>query len=234
MKKKKILKQILSILLIALMLLIINSEEVNATLQANSNTHYTKINLPENWIKNFREMEKTGQAMGLSEELEEDLTSKDNISNNIDVHMMKSTEYGAIAILSASGYGNPSNEQAITSTTGNTTGVMLNIDYWELVAGGIENNIFSGTNLKYYDTYSQNRASARVGDALGNAITENTGCTMWHNAIFDGWVENQYPYFMRGRTGIFAKGHNWFADDGTLGFKRQTYCRGVAISGTGV
>lgn len=38
--------------------------------------------------------------MGLDETFNADLTSKE--SNNIDVHMMRSTEYGAIAILSAS------------------------------------------------------------------------------------------------------------------------------------
>ena len=229
MKKKKILKQILSILLIALMLLIINSEEVNATLQANLNTHYTKINLPESWIKSFREMEKPGQAMGLSEELEEDLTSKDNISNNIDVHMMKSTEYGAIAILSASGYGNPSNEQAITSTTGNETGVMLSTGNWEYVAGGLENSIFSGVNSKYFDTYSETQESARVGDALGNNKTNNPGCARWHSSSKYNWVGSSIRYFIRGESGIFSfdYGNNSNYSSNEI----QYYAHGVAVCG---
>ena len=65
-------------------------------------------------MRAFRTMEQAGGSMGLAETLNADLTSKE--SNNMDVHMMRSTEYGAIAILSASGYGNPSNAQAITTT----------------------------------------------------------------------------------------------------------------------
>ena len=228
MKNKKICKQISTILLIILLLLITNSEEVNAGLQANKNTQYTKSDLPTNWIKNFREMEKTGQAMGLNEELEEDLTPKDNISNNIDVHMMRSTEYGAIAILSASGYGNPSNEQAITSTTGNETGVMINTNEWEHIAGGLENLIFKGVNFKYYDTYTNSQESARIGDA--------SECDRWHNATYNVWTnDSRFPYFIRGYTGIFSFCHNQINGTGIINqYTGSSYSRGVTVSGIGL
>ncbi len=232
MKNKKTYKQILTILLITLLLLIINSGKVNAGLQANKNTQYSKSDLPTNWIKNFREMEKTGQAMGLSEELEEDLTPKDNISNDIDVHMIRSTEYGAIAILSASGYGNPSNDNVITSTTGNNTGVILDINYFEAVGGGRVNLAFQGMNTKYYDTYTSDINSARVGDAFGNNQTNNKGCLGWHMArnsiMLDASGYNHY--MLRGQGGIFSFSHtNYGGISSSTGF-----ARGVAVCGKGI
>lgn len=228
MKNKKIMKQFLTILVMAVIILLTNVGDVKASLQSNPNTQYTKVDGPESWVKNFREMEKPGEAMGLSESLNEDLTSSSG-SNNIDVHMMKSTEYGAIAILSASGYGNPSNEQEITSTTGNATGMMLNTNYWEIVAGGLENNIFAGVNAKYYDTYTGEQTSARVGDALGNATTSNPGCSGWHKASGDFWV-GMHPYFNRGLGGIFSK--SWSGSAYTD--QRVQHSRGVVVCGMGL
>ena len=130
--------------------------------------------------------------MGLNETLNEDLTSSSG-SNGIDVHMMRTTEYGAIAILSASGYGNPSNAKAITSTTGNETGIILNTNNYEWTAGGLQGSIFSGVNNRYFDSYTSNQASARAGDALGTSITPNPGAAGWHSASYSNWVGSSYP-----------------------------------------
>ena len=152
-KMKKNIEKMLWIVGIAILLLLITPIEVNAALQANPNTQYKKTAQSTDWMRAFRTMEQAGGSMGLAETLNADLTSKE--SNNIDVHMMRSTEYGAIAILSASGYGNPSNAQAITTTTGNNTGVILNTNNkWEYVAGGGKNRIFPGVNGRYFDTYT--------------------------------------------------------------------------------
>ena len=101
---KKTRKKYLMILFLALSITILPMGGVKAALQANPNTHVKKTATPTNWMNNIRKMEEANGAMGLSESLNSDLTSKE--SNNIDVHMMRATEYGAIAILSASGYGN--------------------------------------------------------------------------------------------------------------------------------
>ena len=118
----KKLKLFITILIITFILLLINSINVQATLQANPNTHNKKADSLGNWLTNFRKMEEANGAMGLKETLNSDLTASSE-SNNIDVHMMKSTEYGAIAILSASGYGNPEilQNSEIKTTTGNKT-----------------------------------------------------------------------------------------------------------------
>lgn len=226
MKTTKILKLITVTILITVTLLLTNVVESKAVLQANQNTQYTKTNTPANWMSAFRQMETAGGAMGLNETLNTDLTASSE-SNNIDVHMMRTTEYGAIAILSASGYGNPSNANAITSTTGNNTGVILNTSgrNWEWTAGGLS-TIFSGTNSRYYDTYTTSQASARIGDALGSATTDNPGCAGWHTASNSTWVDSTYPYFIRGVGGIFSFIRDYAID--------SVYCRGVAVCGVGL
>lgn len=227
MKNKRFLKKFLGSLVIVGSLLILNGGQARASLQANPNTQYTKTDVPVNWMKAFREMEQTGEAMGLDESLNADLTAVS--SNNIDVHMMRSTEYGAIAILSASGYGNPSNEQAITSTTGNNTGVILDTNgKWEWVAGGLKGSIFTGTDGRYYDTYEETQTSAKRGDALGNKEIDNAGCDGWHSAQSIGWVYSNSPYFTRGGEGIFSGGY--YATGATSGV--VVWSRGVAVCGT--
>ncbi len=226
MKRKSFVKVVTLIIIFTIIILMGKTTEVNAALQATTSTQYTKTDDVNNWMKNFRNMEKTGEAMGLDEKLNADLTSE--TSNNIDVHMMRSTEYGAIAILSASGYGNSKKiqESEIKSTTGNETGVIIDINCREWVAGGINGQIFSGVNKKYYDEYTESNNSARVGDALGNASTTNPGCTGWHSAIEQRWVDNRCPYFARGIGGIFAYIKNYFMTN-------LFYARGVAVVGDG-
>lgn len=223
MKKTKL---IITTLIIMLAIILLNTMEVNATLQANPTTHYVKTNIKsaEKWMSGFRQMEEKDGGMGLSETLNEDLTASSK-SNNIDVHMMRATEYGAIAILSASGYGNPSNNKTLTTTTGNKTGIYFSGSNWEFVAGGLENNIFSGKNKKYYDTYKNgDRSSARVGDALGE--TTNNGCQGWHLASDSYWVYSSSPYFIRGGNGLFS----FYSYDASS----TVWGRGVAVCGQGL
>ena len=221
MEKTKLILATLTIMFVALLC---STVEAQAALQANSDTHYNSNNqkTPLDWMSGFRQMEEKGGGMGLSETLSGDLTSTS--SNSIDVHMMRATEYGAIAILSASGYGNPSNNNTLTTTTGNKTGIYFSGSNWEFVAGGLENSIFSGKNKKYYDTYTTERSSARVGDALGE--TTNNGCPGWHSASSSYWVGSSDPYFLRGSVGLFS--FNYVSASNT------SWGRGVAVVGAGL
>ncbi len=221
--KNKIL--VLSIILFAVAL--IPAGQVKASLQANPNTHNKKGDGVTNWMSNIRSMEKSGEAMGLSETLNTDLTASSD-SNGIDVHMMKSTEYGAIAILSASGYGNPSTLQnsKVKTTTGNKTGVYFSGANWEFVAGGLQGSIFRGVNSKYYDSYTGSQTSAKVGDALGTSTTENPGCTRWHSASEGSMVhDSSYCYLLRGKGGLFS-----FCPSIDI----NSLARGVAVCGSGL
>ena len=200
---------------------------VKAALQSNPNTQYKTDYNPTTWMTQIRQIETSGNAMGLSETLNSDLTSSSE-SNGIDVHMMKSTEYGAIAILSASGYGNPQTLQSssVKTTTGNKTGIYFSGSNWEWVAGGLSGSIFSGVNSRYFDTYSEDPASARIGDALGSASVTNPGCAGWHSASNSNWVNSSYPYFIRGSGGLFS-----FNDFDAS----SSFCaRGVAVVGAGL
>ena len=165
--------------------------------------------------------------MGLSETLDTTSLIATSESNGIDVHMMKSTEYGAIAILSASGYGNSQTLQnsSVKTTTGNKTGVYFNGTDWEYVAGGYQDNMFKGVNTKYYDGYTTSSLSAKVGDALGTKTTTNPGCTGWHSASNMDWVDGYYFCFFRGYGGLFSFSHN----NNDL----AAYAHGVAVVGAG-
>lgn len=233
MREKTKLKLISLVVLLAVMVLL-PVGNVKASLQANPNTHYKKIDLPTNWMSNIRNMEKTGEAMGLSETLNEDLTSSSD-SNGIDVHMMKSTEYGAIAILSASGYGNPKKLQDSDekTTTGNKTGVYFSGTNWENVAGGAQ-SVFSGVNSKYYDLYTNDYNSVKAGDSMGNSTTSNSGCAGWHSATAFWYRSDMIQCFQRGGNGLFSYGAGYCFDGIYYYNIHNTFARGVAICGQGL
>lgn len=178
----------------------------------------------------IRQMEAENGAMGLSEKFESDLSPKKDsagnpISNNIDVHMMRSTEYGAIAILSTSGYGNPNTMQASTpekSTTGNKTGVYYtttgdnDTSHYEFVAGGQTGKIFSGVNIRYYDAYSTTKGAVKVGDAMN---------LKWQGTSRNSWLGEYSYYFIRNYFGYFG-----FSSDSSF---YSSFSRGVAVCGVG-
>ena len=223
--KEKTKQKMLAFILVVAFAILMPFSNVKASVQANPNTHNTKDDYATNWMSNIRSMEKSGEAMGLSETLNSDLTASSD-SNGIDVHMMKSTEYGAIAILSASGYGNPQKLQNSTekTTTGNKTGVYFSGANWEWVAGGLQGSIFGGVNSKYYDSYTGAQASAKVGDALGTSGTANPGCTSWHSASNGAWAGS--VCFVRGNGGLFSF-NGYVSGNSNVG-------RGVAVCGAGL
>ena len=225
--KKKLLKFFIIIGVLALLLTLISTTRVQAvTLQANPNTHYKGIYAPTDWIIYFRDMEKTGGALGLSEKIDSKTLLPTSNSNNLDSHMVKSTEYGAAAILSASGYGNfkKIQESEIKTTTGNETGVYFDVSTtgYNIVAGGLSPYIFPGVNERYYDQYGDS-TTAKVGDALGTKDTKNPGCTGWHFSNCQ-WVNNTFPYFICCGESIFSY---WIAKDPYVS-------RGVVVCGEGL
>lgn len=234
---KKILSKIFIIICVmGLIAVTLSSSKVQATLQSNPNTHYTKRDSrATNWMSYFRYMEMVGGALGLSETIDGTTKLATSESNNLDSHMIKSTEYGAIAILSASGYGNPKTLQNSTmkTTTGNETGVYFNIgssSTCEWVAGDLNGIVFSGVDGRYYDIYAnEDQNSAKKGDALGTASTTNPGCAMWHGTSNSGWMSayRDDECFTRNYNGIF--GYNATERYYTAGY----HSRGVIVCGEG-
>ena len=231
MKEKRNMKKVLiTTALVTASMLAIGGTSSQAALQANATTHaagktYTGAAL----IQSIRQMETAGQTMGLTETLKTDLTS--NTSNNIDVHMMKTTEYGAMAILSASGFGYSGKlaDAPVKSTTGNVTGVYVMGTRWEWTAS-VCNATTVGKNARYYDLYKiSDQTSAKVGDALGlDTYTTNPGCSGWHGASKPYWLNNTSNGFRRGNGGMFSfNGNNTWTGNNNCG-------RGVAVVGTGL
>ena len=125
-------------------------------------------------------MEGSGQGLGLSEEIDTSTLLSKGASNNIDVHLQKNTEYGAVLLLGASDYGKQGatkearymNTGATTgndvqaSTTGNKYGVYemgykdMNTSqssYYEWTAGGLK-SAFGSIAPRYRDEYKIGRA----------------------------------------------------------------------------
>lgn len=232
MKQKKIF---IIITLIAIGIMLVPSRNY-AVLQANASTHGTKTDTPTSWMTNIRNMETANQAIGLSETIDATTKKSTSGSNNIDVHMIKSTEYGAVAILSASGYGNPNTIQSseIKTTTGNKSGIYFN-QAWENVAGGLSGYVFSGVDSKYYDAYTTSNTSAKIGDALGNSATTNPGCAGWHSATYARWVvSTSGPCFMRGGGSLFNFYDGYDSHTGFLSTAYTRVCRAAVVCGTGI
>ena len=211
------LKKLVSITMgISVGIIILSTGRSQAALQANPATHATPKSLTGlNWLTTIRQMEAAGESMGLTETLDTETKLGASESNNIDVHIMKTTEYGAMAILSASGYGNSEKLQdsEIKTTTGNVTGVYVAGNRWEWTAGVWDANaVGSTTKQRYYDLYTGNENSAKVGDMLGV-----NGCKSWHGASYR-WLGNRrtswgyypQPGFLVGGSGIFSV--NGYAD----------------------
>lgn len=178
-----------------------------AVLQSNGNTSATyNVN---NWMIKVRQMEAIGGAMGLSESLNSNLTASSE-SNNIDVHMQKNTEYGAMAILSASAYGNPNKIVSGGTTTGNVTGAVIKFNN-EWVAA-MNDERMSATYLKdavnrYKNFYPGKSQVSKKGDAMLETKwwhTENNNVS----SVNDWFDQLYYGGLLRSVTGYSHMGYN--------------------------
>ena len=260
MKRNGLFKNIIAISVGFGAMVLLGTNSSKAVLQSNGNDGAT-YNLND-WMMNVRKMEELGGAMGLSETVGSNLTSS-NGSNNIDVHMQKNTEYGALAILSASSYGNPNKINSGETTTGNATGVVMKLNMEWVAAGyltGMDN--YKNAVLRYknfvnvpevgYGTSGNVDANYEV--KAGDAIDETKG---WHGSNSSEWIrfvayyhnENQiFPYagLLRSYSGsIFS--YNGYAGyyesvpySGTYFRKGESYAdklhtsRAVIVQGDGV
>ncbi len=152
-----------------------------AALQANGNTPATKD--LGTWMSSIRDMEATGGTLGLSETKNSDLTSTN--SNNLDCHMEKNSEYGAMAILSASSYGKQTPVGNGETTTGNKSGVVINLNKEWVAAGTVSS---CAANPRYKDVYTT--AQTRKN---GDALLETSG---WHSSGASAWFNNDYYFGM--------------------------------------
>ena len=177
----KLNKKMILTSIVALIMLLCTST-VHAAIQSSGGTVANKDAIT--WMKSIRQMEGVGGGFGLSETINSNLTSSSG-SNNIDVHMEKNTEYGAMAILSASSYGNPNKITNGQTTTGNETGIVLNLSgyntstkvySYECTASTFHNtDTIAKMHSKYRNSYYDNNGAARIGDATAETYK-------WHGS----------------------------------------------------
>ena len=101
--------------------------------------------------------------------------------------MEKNTEYGAMAILSASSYGNQSKIESGGTTTGNKSGVYINLNKEWVSAGSITKlGQYANANGKYKNIYTNSYAAKN-----GDAISETAG---WHGSGASTWLSSYKNY----------------------------------------
>ncbi len=209
-----------------IMLLIILSFLLEILLTTNVNANYQSVPTGSSksasateWITGIRQKESSGKGMGLNEEIDTTTGLATTKSNDIDVHLLKNTEYGAILILGSSDYGKQgtditarrmdkgetSGTDVQASTTGNKYGIYemgyynMSVGYYtikEWVAGGTT-DFFPSIASRYINRYTTNVSSARIGDAL-------TEMNKWHGSNYVNWISYNYYAFCRGAYGAFS------------------------------
>ena len=177
---KKSIRKIM--LLLILSILILSSKQAaQAVLQSNGSASSAKT--IDQWMLQIRQMESPGGALVLNETVNAIGLNSTTGSNNLDIHMEKNTEYGAMAILSASSYGNPNKIASGGTTTGNKTGVYINLNQEWVAAGTLSStSTYRQAASKYKDLYTTSYV-AKAGDA----ISETAG---WHGSGASTWINN--------------------------------------------
>ncbi len=169
-------KKYLMIIVLVVAMLLLGANDSHAVLQANGTKNTTFYNWPS-WMLRIRQMESLGGTLGLTETINTTTLLPTSESNNLDIHMEKNTEYGAIAILSASSYGNPNKINDGQTTTGNKTGIVMDVvsNYGLYTASVGDGKLYAREiNTKYYNDYKNGKFK------IGDAVRETNG---WHGSI---------------------------------------------------
>ncbi len=235
---KKIVIRII-ILVILCFMIIGSTNKAQAVLQADGSSSVT-YNVDQ-WMENIRYMEGTstynalGGALGLSEEIDKTTNGQrlkaTTESNNLDIHMQKSTEYGAMAILSASSYGNPNKIEANGTTTGNKSGIYMPINKEWVSGGKITNSkVYQYASPRYKVLYTANdESTAKVGDAT----VETKG---WHGSGSSEWFNDDYNSgLVRSHSGsIFSYYGNGNNNNNDGNYTKTWSSRTVVVVGSGL
>lgn len=229
MKTKK--KYLIIIMLLAMLILIIKPTISQAALQSNGGTE--KKYLINDWMLKIRKMQKSGGTLGLSDTINANLTST---NTNLDIHLQKNTEYGAMAILSASSYGKPNKIGNGETTTGNKTGIVIKQN-GEITAAGT-NRINETTNCGNAVGRYKNIYDITYKAKIGDAIKETKGWYITGGfSAADSWIDSDRPVLYRGfsessgsaRSSIFTYKSTYMTNS-----SYTKPARAVIVVGTGI
>lgn len=192
-KNRKLL--IISLLIMVMMFFIPNKSK--AGLQANKGGTSLISVTADNFFIGIRRMETAYGTLGKNAILDE--KNLDTTHNGIDVHMALNTEWGTVALLTDSIYGNGNDKTPGKTSTGNASGV------YDLTGGMSEYvaTIFNGetnsynkkigsSDARYFNNYVDS-STAKPGDALN--------CAYWLGASNASWTRSGDPVFIRGYYG---------------------------------
>ena len=244
MKKGKML---LLILMITIGIIMGKGTNSQAALQSNGGSPAGKgIN---EWITGIRQMQATGGTLGLTDSINgTNLTSG---NKNLDIHMQKNTEYGAMVILSASSYGNPNSITDGQTTTGNETGVKIKINK-EWVAAGTSNS--KATSLanaagRYKNQYTAPTYTEKVGDAIATiGGWHGSGTTTWISCYKNNANTINYGCLIRSYAGsvfsYYGYGYEYMSNTGdgpdydttrrNADYRKPWHSRAVVVVGSGI
>ena len=219
MREKQKWNILLGVILFTIVALITNKS--NAALQSNGDAPATK-NIGT-WLLEVRKMQTSGGTLGLSDTI--DTTTLTSNNTNLDIHMEKNTEYGAMALLSASAYGKPDKINDGETTTGNKSGIYMNINKEWVAAGRLTQSIYANANNRYKNDYTTTY-SEKTGDAILN----------WHGATNLKWIySNGIDGLIRAYSGsIFSYNGYGLGDLGDALYTRLHATRAVIVNGSNV
>ena len=160
--------------------------------------------------------------------------------------MEKNTEYGALAILSASSYGKPDKVNDGETTTGNVTGVVMNINKEWVASGSVElGNYVSNFKIaksRYKNIYKKDYV-AKTGDAIRETVGwHGSNDSTWLNIImWSGSIPHESGGLVRSISGSifsysaeFKQGSNPNRCSGVAEHKNKYSSRAVVVVGSGV
>jgi len=199
------MKKTITILFISVITIIILGGRTEANLQSRPDaTPRTTGTVSANFAL-IRQMESPNQAMGLNATIS-GTGIETSVANNIDVHMVKNTEWGTVAMLGTSSYGSVKSGVwgATDTTTGNKYGAyQMSVvgGTFEYVAGLLNTGDLNTTNVtaagqKYYNKYTTT-AQGKPGDAT-------TECKNWKGSGIGAWFSSGTVIFYRSNNGIFS------------------------------
>lgn len=228
MKTKK--KILVGIFAISMACIILQPNKSNAALQSNGGKPATKS--MNDWILQIRQMQELGGTLGRTDDI-----STTNLTSNatdLDIHMEKNTEYGAMVILSASAYGNPDKIQDGGTTTGNSTGIVMNLNKeWVAALNSTSSENIAKASKRYKNIYT-----STYEPKIGDAIKETEG---WHGYVQNFWINYTHDSgLIRSKeVSIFSYwGHgydNWETDIGpAYGVTKCYASRAAIVVGTGI
>ncbi len=211
------------------------------------------------WALGIRQMEASGAGLGLNETTLNTTTLLSSETNNIDVHLQKNTEYGAMVILGASNYGKQGDltttasstttrfmhrgDRTLTGTskkassTGNVYGVYeLGYENVNKTSTGASEWVAAGNQYllnqiapRYINRYTNDSTKVYKGDAT---IEGDIDFSTWHHGNEDRrWISNATTAQGFVRAYEIGVGSVFYRDKSSTG--NDYYARAVIVNGVG-